>query len=71
MGAGETVKSTVCFPKGTEFNSQHPHDGSQASVIPVAGDPTPSSGLDATANAERELLSCVDESWIQTITSQF
>jgi hypothetical protein len=30
---GSVVKSTSCSSRGPEFNSQHPHDGSQPSVI--------------------------------------
>jgi hypothetical protein len=29
----EMVKSTDCSSRGPEFNSQHPHDGSQPSVM--------------------------------------
>jgi hypothetical protein len=30
---GSVVKSTDCSPRGPEFNSQQPHDGSQPSVM--------------------------------------
>ena len=30
---GSVVKSTDCFSRGPEFQSQQPHDGSQPSVI--------------------------------------
>jgi hypothetical protein len=30
---GSAVKSTDCSSQGPEFNSQHPHDGSQPSVM--------------------------------------
>jgi hypothetical protein len=30
---GSVVKSTVCFSRGPEFNSQQPHGGSQPSVM--------------------------------------
>jgi hypothetical protein len=32
-GAGSVVKSTDCFSRGPEFNSQQPHGGSQPSVM--------------------------------------
>jgi hypothetical protein len=31
--AGLAVKSTGCSSRGPEFNSQHPHGGSQPSVM--------------------------------------
>jgi hypothetical protein len=34
------VKSTGCFSREPEFNSQQPHGSSQLAVIPVPGDPT-------------------------------
>lgn len=42
---GSTVTRSSCSSKGSRFNSQHPHGGSQPSVTPVLRDPTPSSGL--------------------------
>ena len=30
---GSAVKSTDCFSRGSEFNSQQPHGGSQPSVM--------------------------------------
>ena len=39
------LKSTDCFYRESWFDSQHPHDGSELSVIPVPEDLTPSSGL--------------------------
>ena len=39
------LKSTGCSSRGPEFNSQHPHGGSQPSVTPVQGDPTSFGGL--------------------------
>jgi hypothetical protein len=30
---GSVVKSTLCFSRGPEFNSQQPHGGSQPSVM--------------------------------------
>ena len=36
------VKSIGCSSRGPEFNSQHPHGGSQPSVTPVLGDLMPS-----------------------------
>jgi hypothetical protein len=30
---GSAVRSTDCSPRGSEFNSQQPHDGSQPSVM--------------------------------------
>ena len=32
---GSAVKSTGCSCRGPRFDSQHPHGGSQSSVIPV------------------------------------
>ena len=37
---GLAVKSTGCSSRWPRFNSQHPHDSSQLSVTPVAGDLT-------------------------------
>lgn len=42
---GSGVKSADCSYRGLEFDSQHPEDSTQASVIPAAGDLAPSSGL--------------------------
>lgn len=39
------VKSTNCTSRGPRFYSQHPHAGSQPSVIWALGDLMPSSGL--------------------------
>jgi len=39
---GLVVKNIGCSPRVPRFNSQHPHGGSQLSVTPVSGDPTPS-----------------------------
>ena len=39
------VKSTEYSSRGSRFESQHPHDGSRASVTPVPGNLMPSSGL--------------------------
>lgn len=35
------VKSTFCFCRGPEFNSQYPHGYSQFSVIQIPSDPMP------------------------------
>lgn len=45
---GSTVKSTCCSYRGHQLESQHPHGGSQLSVIPFPGHPTPFSGLCGT-----------------------
>jgi hypothetical protein len=37
---GSGVKRTDCFYRRSEFNSQHPHGGSQLSVTPIPGDLT-------------------------------
>lgn len=42
---GSAVKGTGSSCRGLELNSQHPHDGCQQSITPVAEDLTPSSGL--------------------------
>lgn len=42
---GSAVKGSSCSCRGLEINSQHPHDGCQQSITPVAEDLTPSSGL--------------------------
>lgn len=36
---GSAGKSIGCLYRGTTFNSQHPHNGSQLSTTPVPGDP--------------------------------
>jgi hypothetical protein len=46
MGVCDSVvKSTGCFSRGPEFDSQHLHGGSQPSVAPVPGDIMTSSDL--------------------------
>jgi hypothetical protein len=47
LGAGEiaisiAIESTDCSSNRPRVNSQHPHGGSQPSIIPVPGDLTPS-----------------------------
>lgn len=39
------LKSTCCFPRGPELDSQHPYSSSQTSLTPVPGDLMPSSGF--------------------------
>ena len=39
------VQNTCCSPRGPRFNSQNPHDSLQPSIMPVPGDPTPTSLL--------------------------
>jgi len=49
MGLGQRLKWFRALVglehRGPGFHSQHPHGGSQAFVIPVPGDPLPSSDL--------------------------
>jgi hypothetical protein len=48
VGAGETgqwLRALSVFPKALSSIPKHQHGGTQASVIPVTGDPTPSSDL--------------------------
>lgn len=42
---GSVIKNICCSSRGTEFNSQYPHDGSQPSIISVPRDLTPFSNL--------------------------
>jgi hypothetical protein len=39
------IRTLAALPRGSEFNSQHPHGSSQQSVTPITGEPTPSSAL--------------------------
>jgi hypothetical protein len=49
------VKSTGCSYRAPRFNSQHPHGGSQPSIIPVPGDLIPSSAGTRQAAGEKEI----------------
>ena len=50
---GSVVKSTDCSSREPEFNSQHPHDSLQLSVIPVPRAPTPHTDIHANTNVYR------------------
>lgn len=43
LGAGEMAKhfKTLADLQRTQFNLQYPHNGSQQSISPIPGDPTP------------------------------
>jgi hypothetical protein len=41
----QKLKSTVCFTRGFEFNTQHPHGSSQPYIIPIPDDMTSGKGF--------------------------
>lgn len=45
----EQLRSLVSL-RGPRYSFQHPHTGSQQSVMPVTGDMTPSSGFKGTTH---------------------
>ena len=45
LGGGRAVKCTCCSPRGPEFDSQHPHGGSQLTITESPGNLTPSSDI--------------------------